>query len=293
MFKFNKTNIIELKKIEEKYHLNNFIYGKDESLNPSGSIKDRPVYQMLLDYKDCGVLKDGSTIIEATSGNTGIALSYFSKIFNYKCLIVMPSSMSNQRREMIKKYGASLYLVDGGMKECIDKTNELLKDIPNSFIFNQFNNKSNSKAHYLMTAREINEDINDVDYIFAGIGSGGTISGIGSYFKEIHHKVKIIGVEPLQSPLLTKGVAGSHLIQGIGANFIPSIYDKNVVDEVIDVDDKESINIAKEIRDIEGIDIGISSGAALLGAIKYIEKYKITNKKIVVIFPDKGDRYIW
>lgn len=287
------TPLVELKNINGNENVNNFIYGKVESENPTGSIKDRTVYQMLLDYQESGKLKPGSTIVEATSGNTGIALSYYSKIFNYKCLIVMPTSMSKQRREMIAQYGASLVLVDGGMKECNEKAEEIIKVVPDSFIFDQFNSKSNAKAHYLSTAVELDQQLKDVDYIFVCIGTGGTISGIGQYYKEHSPKTKIIGIEPYESPLLTKGIASSHLIQGIGANFIPNTYEPKYVDEVITVKGEESILEAKKIREIEKLDIGISSGACYLAAVNYLKSNNINNKKVIVIFPDKGDRYTW
>jgi len=267
----------------------NHIYIKDESTNPSGSIKDRTVYQMLLDYKDIGLLKEGSTIIEATSGNTGISLGYFQKEFGYNAIIVMPLSASIERRQMILNTGATLDLVDGGMKECNLRAEELLSSIKNSFIFDQFNNKSNPKAH-LATANEIDRQLEKVDYIFAGIGTGGTVTGIASYFK--NSNTRIIGIEPEESPLITKGIASHHLIQGIGANFIPAIFDKSLLFDVITVKGKDAVATAKEINQ-KGFNNGISSGAALFGALKYIKQNKLENSNIVVIFPDKGDRYSW
>lgn len=271
----------------------NKIFAKVENDNPTGSIKDKTVFTMLNEYKKMGKLTDGCVVIEATSGNTGISLAYYASIFNYKCIIVMPDSMSIERRNMIAKYGAELILVEGGMKECSKKVDELLKEIPNSFVFDQFNSKNNLLAHYLTTGPEIFDSNKNIDYIFAGIGTGGTISGIGKYFKEVSLNTKIIGIEPEESPLITKGYANGHLIQGIGANFIPNSLELQYVDEVITVKGEESIKAAKEIRNIENIDIGISSGCSYLGAINYLEKNNIINKNVVVIFPDKGDRYSW
>ena len=284
------TKLVELKNIEQLYNLNCRIFGKVENSNPTGSIKDRAVYNMLLNYQKQKEIK-GSTIIEATSGNTGIALAFYASVFNYRCIIVMPSSMSKQRRDMITQYGAELCLVDGGMKECNIKAQELLKSIPNSFIFDQFNQKANYEAHY-KTAGELLENNQNIAVIAAGIGTGGTITGIGRVFKEKKPDVRIIGIEPLESPLLTKNTASPHLIQGIGANFIPSILDRNIIDEIIDVAGIESIDMAKVIREKENLDVGISSGAALLGLITYIKKYNISGD-CVAIFPDKGDRYSW
>lgn len=288
-----KTKIVRLNQIEKQYSLNNEVYAKVESTNPSGSIKDRAVYQMLLDFKNDNKINENTVIVEATSGNTGIALAYYQKEFNYKALIIMPSSMSKQRREMISQYGAELLLLDAGMKECEDKAIELAKINNNYLWLNQFGNKSNPKAHFLNTAPEIEEELDNIDYIFMVFGSGGTISGVGKYFKMHHKDTKIIGIEPFESPLLSKGYASKHLIQGIGANFIPTNLDTSCIDEIITVKGEESIEMAKTIRQVEDIDVGISSGAALLGVINYIKEHKLQNKRIVTIFPDKGDRYSW
>ncbi len=285
------TECFELMGIESACKLKFQLWAKVENSNPTGSIKDRTVYNMLLNYqKDLDLEK--YTIIEATSGNTGISLSYYSNIFKYKCVIVMPSSMSKQRRDMIAQYGAELVLVDGGMKEAEEKALELVKETPNSFLFDQFNQPSNYLAHY-QTMEEIIKDCPDVKYVVAGIGTGGTITGIGRYIKEHNLDIKVIGVEPAQSPLLSKGEAHPHKIQGIGANFIPSILDLSIINCIADVDDQMSIDYARAIRDIEGIDCGISSGAALTGALSYALEKKLKNDAVVVIFPDKGDRYTW
>lgn len=289
---FKETALVKLNNLKDLF-LGNNIFAKVENTNPSGSIKDRTAFNMIIDYQNKGILKEGSLVIEATSGNTGIALAYFSSIFNYKAVIIMPDNVSIQRKQLIEQYGGHVMLVSGGMKECNEKAEELIKTNPNAFIFGQFNCPANPEAHYKMTGPEILKQCKEVDYIFAGIGTGGTISGIGKYFKENKPNTKIIGIEPEESPLITKGYSGQHLIQGIGANFVPKTYLSQYIDEVITVKGKESIEMAKKIRDYENIDIGISSGAALLGAIKYIKENKISNKNIVVVFPDKGDRYSW
>ena len=286
------TKLVRLAEVEKHFQVENALYAKVEASNPSGSVKDRAVYQMLLDYKTEGKLKEGTTIVEATSGNTGIALGYYSKVFNYKLIIVMPASMSQQRRDMIQSYGAELCLISGGMAQCEEHAKELVKQIPNSFKFKQFDNPSNPKAHYLTTGPEIATDLPKVNMFFAGIGTGGTISGAGKYLKE-KGDVKVIGVEPFESPLLTKGVAGGHLIQGIGANFIPNTYDKNVVDDIVDVKGEEAIKMAKFLRNTGDFDVGYSSGAALLGAINFLKDNGIKGKNVVIIFPDKGNRYSW
>jgi len=285
--------IVRLNKIESKYELNNEVYALVNDDNTTGSIKDITVYNMLLEYKNSGMLKEGTTIIEATSGNTGISLAYYQKEFNYKALIVMPKSMSIERRLKIASYGAELYLTDGGMEESEVKAVELQKEIDNSFVFDQFNSKYNALAHYKVTGPYIYNDIKDLSYIFIGIGTGGTITGTSKYLKEKNKDIKVIGIEPYESPLINKGVSAPHLIQGIGANFIPSVLDLNYVDEVLDIKGNESIETAKEIRELEKLDIGISSGASLLALITYIKNNNINNKKLLAIFPDKGDRYKW
>ena len=287
-----KTVLIKLDKIIKYYHLDNNIYAVMGSSNPSGSIKDVPAYFMLEKRRENKELIDGGIVIEATSGNMGISLGYFQKELNYKAIIVMPSSMSEERKKMIKDSGAELVLVDGGMKEAKNEAIRLVNNTKGAILFNQFSDKNNALAHYYKTGPEIDESI-DADYIFAGIGTGGTISGVGRYYKEKGFNTKIIGVEPFESPLITKGVANKHLIQGIGANFIPDILDLNVIDSVVTVKGKKAIDMAKSIRKIENIDCGYSSGASLLAAINYIKDNNISGKNIVVVFPDSGDRYIW
>lgn len=286
------TPLIRCKNIEKEFELNNEIYAKVEAYNPSGSVKDRPAYLMVKKFKEEGFLKDGGCVIEATSGNMGISLAYFQEELNYQAIIVMPSSMTLERREKIQSLGAKLVLVDGGMAECNEKA-KAIKEQTGGLLLRQFENPNNLLAHYLSTAPEIDKIINDVDYIFAGIGTGGTASGIGTYYKEHHKLTKIIGVEPDESPLITKGHAGKHLIQGIGANFVPKILNLKVVDEVITVKSEDALGFAKKIREVENIDCGYSSGAAMQACINYLKEHNIEGKKVVVILPDKGDRYPW
>ncbi|MDR0934770.1 MAG: cysteine synthase A [Erysipelotrichaceae bacterium] len=287
------TPLVKLDKIKKAHNLNFDLYGKLEKQNPAGSIKDRPVLEIFKDYQKAGVLKKGSTIIEPTSGNTGIALSALANYFDYKVIIVMPSSMSIERRNLIKAYNAELVLVDGGMADAVNKAEELKKSIPGSIIFGQFTNLSNPKSHYLHTAIEIHEDLKKADVIIAGIGTGGTISGIGRYYKENNLPIEIIGVEPTNSPLISKGYSGKHKIQGIGANFIPETLNLNYVDKIITVEDEVAIETAKDIVRKEGLLVGISSGAALAAAISLSKDKKYENKNIVVILPDTGERYQW
>lgn len=287
------TPLVKLDKIIAAYGLKFDLYGKLEKANPIGSVKDRPVLQILLDYQKAGVIKKGSTIIEPTSGNTGIALAALGNYFEYKVILVMPSSMSNERRSLIRAYNAELVLIDGGMQQAVDKAEEIKASIPGSIIFGQFTNFSNPKAHYLHTAEEIYKDLKDVDVVVSGIGTGGTISGIGHFFKEKHLPVEMIAVEPLASPLLSKGLAGKHMIQGIGPNFVPKILDLECVDRIMTVSNEDAIESAKEIVRKEGLLVGISSGAALKAALELNEDKKYENKRIVVIFPDTGERYQW
>ncbi|WP_288680877.1 cysteine synthase family protein [uncultured Brachyspira sp.] len=290
------TPIVRLGKIEKKFNLNEKIklFGKIEKNNPIGSVKDRPVKQMLLDLFESGKLKEGSTIIEPTSGNTGIAMAAIGSYLNLNVIIVMPSSMSQERRKLIKDYGAKLELVDGGMSVAVERANQLNNEIKDSVIPGQFINQSNVKAHYNYTAPEIFNDIPDVDYIVAGIGTGGTATGIGKYIVDNKKQTKVIGVEPESSPLLTKGKASPHKIQGIGANFIPEILDQKVISEIIDVSDDNAINTARDICLTEGLLVGISSGASVYGAVELSKKIEVNKEiKIVSILPDTGERYTW
>lgn len=290
------TPIVRLEKIEKKFNLNERIklFGKVEKNNPIGSVKDRPVKQMLLDLFESGKLKEGSTIIEPTSGNTGIAMAAIGSYLKLNVIIVMPSSMSQERRKLIKDYGAKLELVDGGMSVAVERANQLNKEIKDSVIPGQFVNQSNVKAHYNYTAPEIFKDIPDIDYIVAGIGTGGTATGIGKYILDNNKQTKVVGVEPESSPLLTKGKASPHKIQGIGANFIPEILDQKVISEIIDVSDDNAINTARDICLMEGLLVGISSGASVYGAIELSKKIEVNKDiKILSILPDTGERYTW
>lgn len=290
------TPILRLEKIEKKFNLNERIklFGKVEKNNPIGSVKDRPVKQMLLDLIESGKLKEGSTIIEPTSGNTGIAMAAIGSYLKLNVIIVMPSSMSQERRKLIKDYGAKLELVDGGMSVAVERANQLNNEIKDSVIPGQFINQSNVKAHYNYTAPEIFNDIPDVDYIVAGIGTGGTATGIGKYIVDNKKQTKVVGVEPESSPLLTKGKASPHKIQGIGANFIPDILDQKVISEIIDVSDDNAINTARDICLTEGLLVGISSGASVYGAVELSKKIEVNKEiKIVSILPDTGERYTW
>lgn len=290
------TPIVRLGKIEKKFNLNEKIklFGKIEKNNPIGSVKDRPVKQMLLDLFESGKLKEGSTIIEPTSGNTGIAMAAIGSYLKLNVIIVMPSSMSQERRKLIKDYGAKLELVDGGMSVAVERANQLNNEIKDSVIPGQFINQSNVKAHYNYTAPEIFNDIPDVDYIVAGIGTGGTATGIGKYIVNNKKQTKVVGVEPESSPLLTKGKASPHKIQGIGANFIPEILDQKVISEIIDVSDDNAINTARDICLTEGLLVGISSGASVYGAVELSKKIEVNKEiKIVSILPDTGERYTW
>ena len=289
------TPLVELKKIKEKYNLKSNIFAKIESNNPFGSIKDRVAYQMIIDAEKDGLLKDGSTIIEPTSGNTGIALAAIGKLKGYDVIIVMPSSVSIERIKLIEAYGGKVVLTEAssGMQGSVDKANELINNIPNSIILGQFTNPSNPKVHFLTTGKEIYEDLDGkIDIFISGIGTGGTISGVGKYLKNKNMDIKIIGVEPKNSPLLSKGKVGSHKIQGIGANFIPKILNINIYDEIVSVSDDEAFEYKKILNELEGIFAGISSGAALYAAIKEAKKEENTNKNIVVILPDTGMRYL-
>lgn len=289
------TPLVELKKIKEKYNLKANIFAKIESNNPFGSIKDRVAYQMIIDAEKDGLLKDGSTIIEPTSGNTGIALAAIGKLKGYDVIIVMPSSVSIERIKLIEAYGGKVVLTEAssGMQGSVDKANELINNIPNSIILGQFTNPSNPKVHFLTTGKEIYEDLDGkIDIFISGIGTGGTISGVGKYLKNKNMDIKIIGLEPKNSPLLSKGKVGSHKIQGIGANFIPKTLNINIYDEIVSVSDDEAFEYKKILNELEGIFAGISSGAALYAAIKEAKKEENTNKNIVVILPDTGMRYL-
>ncbi len=290
-----KTPLMELTNIEKAFGLKARLFAKLEYLNPAGSIKDRAAMQMLDDAKDAGILKDDSVIIEPTSGNTGIGLAAVGASRGYKVIIVMPDTMSIERRKIMKAYGATLVLSDGtrGMKGAIDMAEELARKTPNSFIPGQFTNPSNTKAHYLSTGPEIWDDLDgNIDYFVAGVGTGGTITGVGKYLKEKNPSIKVIAIEPSSSPFLSKGVSGPNAIQGIGAGFVPDILDTSIYDEIITVDAEDAFKVGRMIGTKEGFLVGISSGAACHAAIEVAKREESSNKNIVVILPDTGDRYL-
>ena len=289
------TPLMEVKNIERKESLKARLLVKLEYLNPAGSIKDRAALFMLNAMEESGLLKSGGTVIEPTSGNTGIGLAAIGAARGYKVVLTMPDSMSVERRNLLKAYGATVVLTDGklGMKGAIDKAEEIKAETPNSVIVGQFDNPANPKAHYSTTAREIWDDTDGkIDFLVAGVGTGGTISGIGNYLKEKKPSVKIVAVEPEASPLLSKGVTGVHKIQGIGANFVPKNFDSSVIDEIVAVKDELAIDCARSIAKTEGILVGISSGAALSAAISLARREENKGKTIVAILPDTGDRYL-
>ncbi len=290
-----KTPLMELSNIEKEEKLDARIFAKLECFNPTGSAKDRPALQMILKAEEDGILKENSVIIEPTSGNTGIGLAAIGAAKGYKVIIVMPDTMSQERIKLMKAYGAEVVLTDGkkGMQGSIEEAERLAEKYENSFIPSQFDNSQNPESHYKTTGPEIWLDTDGkVDILVAGIGTGGTLSGTGKYLKEQNPDIKVVGVEPLNSPLLTKGIAGSHAIQGIGANFIPENLDKNIYDEIIDVSNEDAFSFARKMAREEGIAVGISSGAALCGAVKLAKCPENKGKIIVVVLTDTGERYL-
>lgn len=290
-----KTPLLELKNIEKKYNLNAKILAKLEYFNPAGSVKDRIAKAMIDDAEQKGLLKEGSVIIEPTSGNTGIGLCSVAAARGYRIIIVMPETMSVERRQIMKAYGAELVLTDGakGMKGAIEKADELAKEIPGAFVPGQFVNDANPKAHFETTGPEIFADTDGkVDFFVAGVGTGGTITGTGKYLKSKLPNVKIIAVEPKSSAVLSTGVAGPHKIQGIGAGFVPKVLDTSAYDEIIPVENDDAFAMGKEVGRNEGVLVGISSGAALWAAIEIAKRPENSGKNIVVLFPDTGDRYL-
>ena len=290
-----KTPLLELTHIEKKHNLKAKIFAKLEYFNPAGSVKDRIAKAMIDDAEQKGLLKEGSVIIEPTSGNTGIGLASVAAARGYRIIIVMPETMSVERRQIMKAYGAELVLTDGtkGMKGAIEKADELSKEIPNGFIPGQFVNEANPKAHFETTGPEIFEDTDgNVDFFVAGVGTGGTITGVGKYLKSRLPKVKVVAVEPKSSAVLSTGVAGPHKIQGIGAGFVPKVLDTDIYDEIIPVENEDAFAMGKEVGRNEGVLVGISSGAALWAAIEVAKRPENEGKNIVVLFPDTGDRYL-
>ena len=290
-----KTPLLELTHIEKKYELKAKVLAKLEYFNPAGSVKDRIARKMLDDAEAAGKLTPDSVIIEPTSGNTGIGLASVAAARGYRIIIVMPETMSVERRQLMKAYGAELVLTEGakGMKGAIAKADELAKEIPNSFVPGQFVNPSNPKAHYETTGPEIFEDTDgEADIFVAGVGTGGTITGVGEYLKDKKPGVKIVAVEPETSAVLSTGVAGAHKIQGIGAGFVPDVLDTKVYDEIIPVSNEAAFEAGKLIGKSEGVLVGISSGAAAYAAIELAKRPENEGKTIVVLLPDTGDRYL-
>ena len=290
-----KTPLLELVHIEKSQGLEAKVLGKLEYFNPAGSVKDRIAKAMIDDAEQKGLLKPGSVIIEPTSGNTGIGLASVAAARGYRIIIVMPETMSVERRQLMKAYGAELVLTDGtkGMKGAIAKADELAKEIPNSFIPGQFVNPANPAVHKATTGPEIWEDTDGkVDIFVAGVGTGGTVTGIGEYLKSRNPHVKVVAVEPAASPVLSKGVSGSHKIQGIGAGFVPDVLDTKVYDEIIPVENDDAFATGKLIGKKEGVLVGISSGAAVWAAIQLAKRPENKGKTIVALLPDTGDRYL-
>lgn len=290
-----RTPLVELKRLKEELGLRANLLAKFEMFNPGGSVKDRVAKAMLDDAREKGVLKAGSVIIEPTSGNTGIGLAAVGAAYGYRVIIVMPETMSIERRQIIKAYGAELVLTQGtlGMKGAIAKAEELAKEIPNSFIPGQFENEANPQAHFQTTGPEIWEDTEGkVDFFVAGVGTGGTITGVGKFLKEKRNDIKVIAVEPQASAVLSGGNAGPHKIQGIGAGFVPKVLQRDVFDEIIPVSNEKAFEAGRLIGQKEGALVGISSGAALYAAIELAKKEENEGKNIVVLLPDTGDRYL-
>ena len=288
------TPLLRMRQLEEKKQMKAAILAKLEYLNPTGSVKDRAALYMIRDAEEKGLLRAGGTIIEPTSGNTGIGLAAIAAAKGYQVILTMPETMSQERRNMLKAYGARLVLTEGslGMAGAVAKAEELHREIPGSIIAGQFDNPANARAHRETTGPEIWRDTEGrVDILVAGVGTGGTLTGTGEYLKEKNPAIQVVAVEPQASPLLSRGRSGSHGIQGIGANFIPQVLNRDIYDQVIAVGDKDAINWAKAIAKNEGILVGISSGAAMYAAARLAEMEENAGKNIVVILPDSGDRY--
>lgn len=285
------TPILRLNNVEKTNNLTGEIYAKLEKYNPAGSVKDRAALEIIEDAERRGILKPGATIIEPTSGNTGIGLAFIARLKGYKVILTMPSSMSEERIKVLKAYGAEVVLTDAvlGMQGSLDKADEILKQTPGAIIAGQFTNPANVDAHYKTTGPEIWEDMDgNIDVFIASVGTGGTLTGTAKYLKEKNKDIKIVAVEPAESPLISKGIAGQHGIQGIGANFIPEILDRNIIDEVYTVTTDEAYQSSREVAQKEGLLVGISSGSVIAAAKHYAKN----NKKVVIILPDSGERYL-
>ena len=285
------TPILRLNNVEKTNNLTGEIYAKLEKYNPAGSVKDRAALEIIEDAERRGILKPGATIIEPTSGNTGIGLAFIARLKGYKVILTMPSSMSEERIKVLKAYGAEVVLTDAvlGMQGSLDKADEILKQTPGAIIAGQFTNPANVNAHYKTTGPEIWEDMDgNIDVFIASVGTGGTLTGTAKYLKEKNKDIKIVAVEPAESPLISKGIAGQHGIQGIGANFIPEILDRNIIDEVYTVTTDKAYQSSREVAQKEGLLVGISSGSVIAAAKHYAKN----NKKVVIILPDSGERYL-
>ena len=290
-----KTPLVELTNLERKYNLKARIIAKVESFNPGGSVKDRIAKAMIEKAEKEGLINQDTVLVEPTSGNTGIGLAMVAASKGLRIILTMPETMSMERRNLLKAYGAELVLTEGakGMKGAIAKAEELANEIPNSFIPSQFTNMANPNIHYLTTGPEIYRDLDGkLDYFVAGVGTGGTLSGVGKYLKEQNSNIKAIAVEPETSPVLSKGTAGPHKIQGIGAGFVPATLDTAIYDEIITIGNEEAFEMGRESARIEGLLVGISSGAAIKAAIKLAQREENVGKTIVVILPDTGERYL-
>ena len=289
------TPLVELSNLESKYNLKARIIAKVEYFNPGGSVKDRIAKAMIEKAEKEGLINKDTVLVEPTSGNTGIGLSMVAASKGLKIILTMPETMSIERRNLLKAYGAELVLTEGskGMKGAIAKAEELAKEIPNSFIPSQFTNMANPNIHYLTTGPEIFKDLDgNIDYLVAGVGTGGTLSGTGKYLKENKPSIKVVAVEPETSPVLSKGTPGPHKIQGIGAGFVPQTLDTSIYDEIITIGNEEAMEMGKESARTEGLLVGISSGAAIKAAIKLAQREENAGKTIVVILPDTGERYL-
>ena len=290
-----KTPLLELCNLENELNLKAKLFAKLEYFNPAGSVKDRVALQMIEDAEEKGLLKEGSVIIEPTSGNTGIGLASVAASKGYRLIITMPETMSAERRKLIAAYGAELVLTDGskGMNGAIDKAEELSREIPNSIVAGQFVNPANPQAHRRTTGPEIWEDTDGtVDIFVAGVGTGGTITGTGEYLKSKNENIQIIGIEPCDSPVLSGGNAGPHPLQGIGAGFVPEVLNTEIIDDIVTISGEQAFEASRLLAKKEGILVGISSGAALYSAIELAKKEENSNKNIVVLLPDTGDRYL-